>query len=179
MSEPSVLVVLWAFYPLWLVAGWLDYRQHSGSDAGRMGGVREAALHLAMLLIVALGIAATLAWLPSYTLLLGLVALALGYMATTTANPRWVDSGARVGPVSRLASRLFEFLPALALALYMAEHWPRLDLLATPGWVLAWRDPALPAGVWLGVFVPLTAFAIAPGLAELRRAWLARPVQLA
>jgi len=172
-----VLVVLWAFYPLWLGAGWLDYRQHRGSDASRTGGVREAAMHLAMLLLVAIGLAATLAWLPSYTVMLGLSALALGYMALATANPRWVDHATRGGLVSLVISRLFEFLPLLGLALYLAEHWPRLDLLAMSGWDLTWREPPLPPGIWIGVFLPAIAFAIGPGLIELRRAWLARPVQ--
>jgi hypothetical protein len=176
MYDPLVLWVLWAFYPLWLLAGWLDYRQHRGSDASRHGGVREAALHLAMLVMVAVGLAAALAWLPSYTVMVSLVALVLGYLAAAVANPRWVDRGTRTGTIAHLMGRLFEFLPPLGVALYLAEHWPRLDLLAASGWDLTLREPPLPAGIWVGVFLPVIAFAIGPGLAELRRAWLARPL---
>src|SRR5687767_5063993 len=134
MSQPLVLLVLWTFYPLWLAAGWLDYRYHRAGAAGRGNGVREAALHLAMGVQVTVGLAATLAWLPSYPLLLGLLALALGYLATTSSNPRWVDDGARAGRYARHLSAAFEFMPLFGLALYLAEHWPRLDLLAQPVW---------------------------------------------
>lgn len=171
-----VLVVLWAFYLLWLAAGWVDYRQHR-FDAGRSVAVHEAALHLAMLLLVAMGLATTLAWLPSYTVMLCLASMALGYLALATSMPRWVEVGSRAGVVTRTASRLFEGLPLVAMALYLAEQMPRLDLLAASGWDLTWRLPALPAGTWIGVFLPVLAFAIAPGLAVLRRAWLARPAQ--
>src|SRR3546814_6519094 len=49
MSQPLELMVLWTFYPLWLAAGWLDYRSPRAGAAGRSHGVREAVLHLAML----------------------------------------------------------------------------------------------------------------------------------
>ncbi|MGH8030053.1 MAG: hypothetical protein ACREO3_08975, partial [Arenimonas sp.] len=174
MSQPLVLVVLWAFYPLWLVAGWFDYRHHRYCSLARRGGVREAALHLSMLVLVTLGLVATLAWLPTYALMVLLLALALAYLAAASSNPRWVDGGARTRRFSRHVSALFEFLPLFALALFLAEHWPRLDLLAYSDWTLEWRTPALPAGLWAAVFVPVAAFAIGPGLAELRRAWRAR-----
>jgi hypothetical protein len=177
MSQPLVLVVLWTFYPLWLAAGWLDYRHHRAGSVRRSNGVREAVLHLAMLLQVTAGLAATLAWLPSYPLMLGLLALALAYFATTSSSPRSVEDGTRDARTARYAGALFEFMPLFGLGLYFAEHGPRLEQLARPAWTLEWRTPALPAAVWLAVFLPVLAVAIAPGLAELRRAWLARPAQ--
>ena len=177
MSQPLVLVVLWTFYPLWLAAGWFDYRYHRTGPAGHCHRVREAALHLAMLVQVTAGVAATLAWLPSYSLLLGLLGLALAYLATLGSSPRRVDGGARAGRFARHLGAAFEFMPLFGLALYLAEHWPRLDLLVQPIWTLHWRSPPLPAGVWVAVFLPAIAFAIGPGMAELRRAWLARPAR--
>ena len=177
MSQPLVLVVLWMFYPLWLTAGWLDYRYRREGSARRSNGVREAVLHLAMLLQVTLGLAATLAWLPSYPLMLGLLALALAYFATSSSSRRTIDDDARAGRLERHLGALVEFMPLFGLGLYFAQHWPRLDDLGQPAWTLEWRSPPLPASVWLAVFLPVIVVAIAPGLAQLRRAWLARPAQ--
>lgn len=174
MSHPSVQVVLWAFYPIWLLAGWLDYRDHRANEMVAATGARDAALHVLMLVLVAVGLAAALAFLPSYSLLLGLLALAMAYLATTSANPRWVDGRRRTGPLARHLHSVFEALPLLGLALFIADNLPRLDLLATPGWFLELRTPPLPAGIWAAVFLPVLAFAIGPGLAELRRAQRAR-----
>ena len=177
MAHPSVLVVLWAFYPLWLLAGWLDYRDHRRNEMASPHGAREAALHLAMLVQVAVGIAAALAFLPSYLLLLILLLLAMAYLVTTSLNPRWVDGRRRTGPLARALHTLFEALPLLGLALFIADNLPRLDLLATPGWTLDWRSPPLPPGLWLAVFLPGAMFAVGPGLVELRRALRARATQ--
>jgi hypothetical protein len=177
MVHPSVLVVLLAFYPLWLLAGWLDYRDHRRNETASPHGAREAALHLAMLVQVGLGLAAALAFLPSYLLLWVLLGLAMAYLVTTSLNPRWVDGRRRTGVMARLLHTLFEALPLLALALFIADNLPRLDRIAAPAWALAWRSPPLPPGVWLAVFLPAAIFAIGPGLAELRRALRARDTQ--
>jgi hypothetical protein len=179
MVHSSVLLVLCAFYPVWLLAGWLDYRDHRRKETAPPHGAREAALHLAMLVQVGIGLAATLAYLPSYVLLLVLLVLAMAYLVTTSLTPRWVDGRRRTGVLARLQNTLFEALPLLALALFIADTLPRLDRLATPAWTLVWRSPPLPPAVWLAVFLPAAIFAVGPGLAELRRALRARDTQAA
>jgi hypothetical protein len=177
MAHPSVLVVLWAFYPLWLLAGWLDYRDHRRDDLASPHGARAAALHLAMLVQVAIGLAAALAFQPSHALMLLLLVLAMAYLATTSTNPRWFVGRRRSGALVRHMHTLFEALPLLALALFIADKLPRLDLLASPRWALDLRSPPLPAGLWMAVFLPAAVFAIGPGLVELRRAQRARDTQ--
>jgi hypothetical protein len=126
MVHSSVLLVLCAFYPVWLLAGWLDYRDHRRKETAPPHGAREAALHLAMLVQVGIGLAATLAYLPSYVLLLVLLVLAMAYLVTTSLTPRWVDGRRRTGVLARLQNTLFEALPLLALALFTAARtWPK------------------------------------------------------
>jgi hypothetical protein len=171
-----MLVVLWAFYPLWLLAGWVDYRDRGRSELAWPHGAREAALQLAMLVQVGLGLAAVLAFQASYLLLVVLLVLAMAYLVTSSLNPRWVD-GPRTGALVRHLRTLFEALPLLALALFIADILPDLDRLPVPAWSLDWRLPPLPPGVWAAVFLPAAVFAIGPGLAELRRALRARDSQ--
>jgi hypothetical protein len=176
MAHPSVLVVLWAFYPLWLLAGWLDYRDHRRDETASPQVARAAALHLAMLVQAAIGLAAALAFLPSASLMLILLVLAVAYLATTSANPRRFEGRPRSGRLARHMHTLFEALPLLALALFIADNLPHLDPIAAH-WSLDLRSPPFPAGLWLAVFLPAAVFAIGPGLSELRRALRARDTQ--
>lgn len=177
MALPSVLVFLWAFYLLWLLAGWFDYRGHRRHEVASAHGAREAALHLAMLVQAVAGVAAALAFVPSYAMLLILLVLAMAYLVTTSFNPRWTDGRRHAGALARHLHSLFEALPLLALALFIADILPRLDRPAAPAWTLDWRTPPLPVGLWLAVFLPAALFAIGPGLVELRRAQRARATQ--
>lgn len=174
MAYPSVLVVLWAFYPLWLLTGWLACR---GPRHHAVHGAREAALHVAMQVQAAVGLAAALAFRPSHLLLLILLVLAVAYLVTTSVSPRRSDGRRHGGALARHVHALFEALPLLALALFIADVLPRLDRLAAPGWILEWRTPPLPAGIWLAVLLPAAILAIGPGLGELRRAQRARAMQ--
>jgi hypothetical protein len=174
MPSPVLAGLLWAFFPLWLLAGWLDYRCHRATDLAHTSGLRESAYHLAMLAQVGLGLLAAMALAPTHALLLGLVALAVVHLATAVADTRWADGRRRIGVLEQHVHGFLDVLPLLGLALFLAINWPRPADLADADWSLRWRSPPLPLATWLLVLAPATVFAVVPGIAEFVRAWRAR-----
>jgi hypothetical protein len=171
MADSPVLVgLLWAFYPPWLLAGWLDFRCHRRTDLAHTSGVRESAYHLAMLVQVGAGLVAALALAPTHALLLGLVLLAVVHGLIAVADTRWADGRRRIGVLEQHVHGLLDVLPLLGLALYLVMHWPQPEQLAAADWSLRWRDPPLSATTWLLVLVPAALFAVWPGVAEFVRA---------
>jgi hypothetical protein len=159
---------------LWLAAGWLDYRCHDRTDLPRTSGVREAALHMAMLAQVGVGLLAALALAPTLGLLAVLLALGVVHLLTSVADTRRADGRRRIGILEQHVHGFLDVLPLLGLALYVALHWPDPADLARADWALRWRTPPLPLAVWLAVLLPAAPFALWPGFVEFRRAWRAR-----
>jgi hypothetical protein len=179
VEAPLLVVLLWLFYPLWLAAGWLDYRCHRLTDLPRTSGLPEAAWHMVMMGQVGVGLLAALALAPSHAVLLGLVALGVLHLLASVADTRRADGRRRVGVLEQHVHSFLDVLPLLGLALYVALHWPGTGDLARADWSLRLREPALPAGVWIAVLAPALAFAVLPGWMEFRRAWQARRAALA
>ena len=175
VEAPLLVALLWLAWPLWLAAGWLDYR--GGSELA--ASPRAAAWHLALLAPVGLGLLAALALAPTHSVLLGLAALATLHLLAAVTDTRRALGRGRAGVLERHVHSLFDLLPLLGLALYVALHWSGNVDLAQADWSVRLREPALPLHAWIAVLAPALALAAWPGWMELRRARRARRAALA
>jgi hypothetical protein len=161
--------MLWALYPLWLAAGWLDYRCHRATDLPHASGVAESALHLAMLVEVGAGLLAPLLLEVTGAVLAGMWGLVVLHFATSIADTRVADGRRRIGVLEQHVHGVLDMMPLMGTAIATVLHWDavRAALSGAPGaFALRWRDPPLSGWVLAAVLVPAVAFAIVPGVRE-------------
>ena len=159
-------------YLLWLVAGLGDFLCHRRTDLPHTSGVAESASHLVQLALLALAIAAALAFEMGRAIALLLCVLvvvhaAVGYWDTRVAFERHRV----ITPLEQHIHSVLDMAPWISLAWLLATTWPAA---ASDGWELALRRPALPLALWLVVLLPAGVLSVVPALLEFNAAWKAR-----
>ena len=166
MTIPALLegLLVWAFYPLWLVAGFIDYLFHRRTRIERTSGRREAWLHVAQFAVlgIALGVVAGLDMNRLAFALL--TACVVAHSALAYADVAFTEGRRFIAPLEQQVHGYMEVLPVAALAVLAVLHW---ETLSIPDWM--WRPkPAPAAGAWtlVGSYLVLAG---APVLEELLR----------
>jgi hypothetical protein len=154
-------LIVWAFYPLWLAAGAVDYLCHRGAAIEHTSGAPESRLHVAQLaciaVIVALGV------LAEMTLVVWIVlsAVAITHSVLAYIDVSYTLPRRPIGALEQLAHDYLEVLPLVVVALLAVIHWP---LQRTP-W-FAWRG----SFGWGEAFL-LASFAILAGVPVFEEFW--------
>jgi hypothetical protein len=154
-------LVLFGFYPLWLLAGAADYLCHRRSTIERTSGVQESWLHVAqfvcMMLIVS-GLAVFAARGVALTVLLLLV---IAHTALSYIDVRYTQPKRLISPTEQHAHALLDVLPFVAVAVLAV-----LDSQAVPGY---WRQPALTFTQFILLMASLLLMGGVPILEEMVR----------
>jgi hypothetical protein len=164
MTIPALLdgLLVWALYPLWLVAGFIDYVFHRRTRIDRTSGPPEAWLHVAQ--FAALGIAAAaVAGLHMNRLTFALLTVCVAaHSAMAYADVAFTDGRRYIAPLEQQVHGYMEVLPVAALAILAVLHWERLSI---PDW--SWRaNPAPGPGAWafVGSYLVLAGLPVAEEL---------------
>ena len=165
--------------PVWLLAGAADWACHRAQRIEHSAGLRESALHLAML--AELGVAVLVALLLEITaaaLLLMLVAC-IAHELTTWADLAWASSKRTVPWYEQAVHGLQQVLPWAGLAgLAILHPEPALALVglgdASAPWSLRWKDAPLPGAYLAGFLGAALVLVVGPFAAEFVRCWRAR-----
>ena len=121
-------------YPLWLIAGFLDYVLHRRTHIERTSGLRENLFHWLLFAEagVALGGVAMLEVNAALLLLVG--ASFLVHELTTFIELRYTVPRREVGPLEQMIHSFMEILPLLLLALLAVMAWDQAPALSEGDW---------------------------------------------
>lgn len=133
--------LVWAIYPLWLVAGFFDYLSHRRTHIEATSGATESWLHLAQFL--SLGFPLILVTFFEMTpLLLAIVASSvLLHTALGFADVAYTEGRRRIHPFEQHVHGFMTVLPIVAVGLLVVLRWE--DIRASE-WLLQTRSDPLP-----------------------------------
>lgn len=162
----------WGLYPAWLLAGLGDWLAHRLQRIEYSAGLRETALHGAMLFELGLAILAVLSLEFTTTVFLLCLLCCLAHELTVWADLRYAESARGIPPPEQWVHSFQIVLPWAALGVVTLIHAEALStwLAAAPDWRLEWRAPPLEAATWLLVIGSALLFVVLPFADELRRA---------
>jgi hypothetical protein len=162
--------LLWAFlgyglFPLWLVAGVLDYWQHQRTAIAETSGPRESRLHLAQTLQVGLPVLVVLFLELNLFALSILVASAVAHTLTAYWDVHYASRRRVIPPLEQVVHAFLFTLPLFATALLVIMHFPTVQAGASD-WSLRLRDPPWDTGVLTVVLLTSFVFGVLPAWAE-------------
>jgi hypothetical protein len=134
-------LLIGVFYPLWLIAGLIDYICHRRSDIAHSSGSTESWLHVAQFasLGLTLSLAALLAITPlAFTLLAGLVVI---HTILSFIDVSYTEGRRYISPLEQHAHGFMDVLPIVGVCLIGVMNWNELQ--ASP-WTLKWKQPPIP-----------------------------------
>jgi len=169
--------LVWSFigyvlFPIWLLAGVLDYWLHQRTDIAATAGPRESRLHLAQTLQVGIPVLIVLFFELNLLTLALLVAAAVAHTITSYWDIRYASQRRTILPLEQVVHAFMFTLPIFVPALLLIMHWQVVEAPAVPpgagthAWALQLRDPPWEANVIVTVLVTSFVFGMLPALAE-------------
>lgn len=142
MEIPLIAVLLvGVFYPLWLIAGLIDYICHRRSDIAETSGSTESWLHVAQFasLGLTLSLAVLLAITPlTFTLLAILVVV---HTILSFMDVSYTEGRRYISPLEQHAHGFMGVLPIVGICLIGVLNWNELQAAS---WTLDWKQPPIP-----------------------------------
>jgi hypothetical protein len=159
-------LLVWAIYPVWLAAGFLDYLSHRRTHIDRTPGATESWLHLAQFASLALPLI-LITFLQVSSLVIAIVAGSIVLHTTLSlADVSYTDGRRYISPIEQHAHAFMVVLPVVAAAIVALLNW---DPIVSSQWVLRPKAaplPAVPAYLLVGSYLVLAG---APIVEELVR----------
>jgi hypothetical protein len=169
--------LLWALlgyvvFPIWLLAGVLDYWLHQRTDIAATAGPRESRLHLAQTLQVGIPVLIVLFLELNLLALALLVAAAVAHTITAYWDVHYASQRRTILPLEQVVHAFMFTLPLFVTAVLVIMHWPVVHTstglsAGGPGdWALRLRVPPWDTHVIVTVLVASLVFGVLPTLAE-------------
>jgi len=181
MDATAVLLqklLLYGVLPMWMLAGFGDWLCHRVQRIEHTAGLKESALHWAMLVELGIGIGAALLLEINAAVLALLVALAIAHELTTWWDLSYAASRRRIAVAEQWVHGIQLALPWVALVLLIVIH--RDQALAAAGlggaqadWHLHRKELALPAATLAAIALATALLVLLPFAEEFRRCRLA------
>lgn len=155
----------WGIYPLWLLAGAVDYLCHRRTDIELTSGSVESWFHLLQFLTLLIAIAAG-ALLEPNALVFGVMVVAvLAHSVLAHLDVSYTDGQRYISPFEQLVHGFMDVLPLVAVAIFGVLHWQEISAgLSGASLTLLRADSSR---VWL--LASFTTLAGVPILEELAR----------
>lgn len=119
-------LLLWGIYPLWLLAGAVDYLCHRRTDIEHTSGSGESWFHVLQFLILLIAISAG-ALLEPNALVFGVVTVAvLAHSALAHLDVSYTDGQRYISPLEQLVHGFMDVLPLVAVAIFGVLHWQEI-----------------------------------------------------
>lgn len=166
----------YAIFPLWLLAGLLDYWLHQRTSLATTSGAPESRLHFVQTLEVGVPVLLVLFFELNLLALAVIVAATVAHTFTAYWDLSYASERRVILPFEQLVHAFLFTLPLFATALLVIMHWPAagaptaLGTSAGGAWGLRLRETPWPAGLVALVLVASFLFGLLPGLAEWRQA---------
>jgi len=173
MDEGLVWALIgYVLFPIWLLAGVLDYWLHQRTNIAATAGPRESRLHLAQTLQVGVPVLIVLFLELNLLTLAMLVAAAVAHTITSYWDIRYASQRRTILPLEQVVHAFMLTLPIFVPALLLVMRWQVVEAPTVPpgagtgAWALRWRDPPWDSDVIVTVLVASFVFGMLPALAE-------------
>jgi hypothetical protein len=163
-------LLLYALFPLWLVAGIADYLCHRRTAIEHTSGARENTLHVVQALEVGLALFAGLFLEINALVLTLLILLVAAHSLTAYWDVAYTAPRRLISPFEQHVHSYLEIIPVAAVGIVAALHW---EALAAPSFALRFKVqplPPLPVATVLGLIFVLQALPLAEESWRTRRA---------
>jgi hypothetical protein len=124
VQDAAPFLLMYVVYPLWVLAGLLDWACHRATGIAVTSGIKENLLHWLMYAEIGVGMLAV-AFLEINT---GVLAVVLGVFAvhelTVYWDLDWSTVRRDVGPFEQMVHSFLELLPLASLGLLAVIAWP-------------------------------------------------------
>jgi hypothetical protein len=114
---PEYALVVWGFYPLWLVAGGIDYLCHRRSRIEHTAGLEESHLHLAQFASMVLLVVTTAAFTLRGAVLILAALLLVAHTVLSYLDVRYSQPRRHVSALEQHVHAFLVVLPITAVAL--------------------------------------------------------------
>jgi hypothetical protein len=123
MPNPAYALVVWSFYPLWLLAAGLDYLCHRRSRIEHTAGLKESYLHLWQFACMVLLVLATALFVAT-GLILGLQCLLLlAHTLLSYVDVRYSQPRRHISALEQHVHGFLVVLPIAAIAVVATLEW--------------------------------------------------------
>jgi hypothetical protein len=165
MDARSMLVFLltWVLYPVWLVAGAVDYFCHRATDIEHTSGALESWLHVGQFLCISVALALVVSLELTWPVMVAAAVALLTHSALAYVDVTYTDARRRITPLEQQVHGYMEVIPLVSLCLVAIVHWDQLASLAhgQPVWRLRAEPIESNQRLWLlGSFVVLAGLPI-------------------
>ncbi|MBG6082139.1 diguanylate cyclase [Rubrivivax gelatinosus] len=166
--------------PVWMLAGSADWLCHRLQRIEASAGLRESALHLAMLAELGVAVLVALLLEASAAALALMFAACVAHELTTWADLAYADTRRDIPWYEQLVHGLQQVLPWAALAgIVVLDAGQALAALGlgreAADWSLRWKAEPLPGWYLAAFFGASLLLVLGPFAAEFRRCWRTRP----
>jgi hypothetical protein len=164
-------LLLRVMLPLWMLAGLADWACHRVQKIEHSAGVKESALHLAMVAEIGLGIVAAMALQANAALLALLLLACLAHELTTWWDLGYAASRRRIPPYEQWVHSVQLAMPWAGWVALAVAHSGQASAMvglgdAAADWSLRWRDPPVPLAAWAAVLLGSATLVLLPLVEE-------------
>lgn len=174
MVDAVRTILIYGLVPLWILAGLGDWWCHRRTAIERNAGLRESAMHSAMMIEVGIPVLMALFLEINAMVFAAMLAGAAVHAVTAWIDVAYATNHRTIRPIEQHMHSLLEVLPLAAVALIASVHWEQFLALfgagpATPDYSLALKAVPLPAAEIAGLLVAILVLVVAPYAEELVR----------
>lgn len=131
--------LIWVLYPLWLVAGGIDYLCHRQTDIEHTSGAKESRLHVAEFATVAAIVMSAVLLEITLAVVVFLFAVACLHTFLSFIDVSYTLGRRHITTLEQHVHGVLNVVPFMAVAVLALLHWN--DLLS--GTALRWKDVPL------------------------------------
>ena len=167
--------LIWVLYPLWLLAGGIDYFCHRQTDIEHTSGATESRLHLAEFASVAIIVMCAVLLQITLAVAIFMFAAACIHTILSFIDVSYTLGRRHITTLEQHVHGVLNVVPFIAVALLVLLHWNELS----SGAALRWKDSPLSLQLQVALLGGFLVIAGTPVIEELFRTQHARNVQLA
>ena len=166
MQYSSLLIglLIGVLYPLWLLAGCIDYFCHRRTSIEQTSGIGECAFHVAQFAALGIALVLSMVFALNAMVLALLIAVIATHSALSYADVSYTQGRRHISPLEQHAHGFMDVLPVVAVGLLAILSWQ--DIWSKP-WQLRLDDNPMD----LRKLLLLGSFAIFTGVPVLEEFW--------
>jgi hypothetical protein len=159
-QSPVIQLLLFVIYPLWLMAGAVDYWCHRRTNITATSGVVESLLHVAQFATIAILFAMAVLLQPTVAMIVVITLVSVLHLVLSYVDVAYTQRKRYISPLEQHAHGFLDVLPIAAVCLLaiLALSDPLSDPAAGTGFVTRLEDLRAGEIAWL-----LGSFAIIAG----------------
>lgn len=172
-QQAAQWLLMYAVFPLWVLAGLVDWNCHRRTRIEATSGRIENAFHWLLLAEIGVAVIAVALLEVTATVLLLVLAAWAVHELTTWVELRYTAPRRDIRPFEQMVHSFMELLPLVALALLCVMQWDQVLALAggDPDFGLRPKGEPWPLAYLLGALAASALFNLLPMAEESWRCW--------